>query len=65
MRIFLTLLIIIPNISWGLTIEQSINLFLNTEIEVLLKLALEGLIYFIFICLVLYLGAVLMDKSQK
>lgn len=65
MRIFLTLLIIIPNISWGLTIEQSIKLFLNTEIEVLLKLALEGLIYFIFICLVLYLGAVLMDKSQK
>tara|TARA_E500000178_G_C16374429_1_gene467483 strand:- start:120 stop:323 length:204 start_codon:yes stop_codon:yes gene_type:complete len=58
------LLILIPNLIFGMTIGESINMILKTEIEDILKLIFEILVNFVFICLVLYVGKILIDKSN-
>ena len=58
------LLILIPNLIFGMTIGESINMILKTEIKDILKLIFEILINFVFICLVLYVGKILIDKSN-
>ncbi len=58
------LLILIPNLIFGMTIGESINMILKTEIEDIFKLIFEILVNFVFICLVLYVGKILIDKSN-
>ena len=65
MKILLALLLLIPSLSCAITISESIEILLNTELKTLFKWLLKGLLGIILIAAIYWLGAWLMEKSNS
>ena len=63
-KTLLALLLLIPSLSWGMTVGELFEFIINTELETLFKLGLKGLKWIIVIGLIYFVGAWLMDKSR-
>lgn len=63
MKTLLVLLLLIPSLSWAITLSESIEILLNTELEILFKWTLKGLLGIILICAIYWVAAWLMDKK--
>ena len=63
MKTLLALLLLIPSLSWAITLSESIEILLNTELEILFKWTLKGLLGIILICAIYGVAAWLMDKK--
>ena len=63
MKTLLALLLLIPSLSWAITLSESIEILLNTELEILFKWTLKGLLGIILICAIYWVAAWLMDKK--
>ena len=62
MKKFLPLLLLIPSLSWAVTLGESFEILLNTELETLFRWFLKGLLGIILIGAIYWVGAWLMDK---
>ena len=65
MKTFFALLLLIPSLSLAITLGESIEILLNTEIDTLLRWMLKGLLALIIIGIIYFIAAWLMDKSNS
>ena len=64
MKFLLTLLLLIPSLSWGMTIKEFFEILVNTKIEIILEWIFKGLCFFVLLCVIYFVWAWILDKNS-